>query len=219
MAELPLVLVLDGQFWSQSMPLFSALTDATSSGQLPPALYVFIDEINGALRSEEFSCNPLFWQAITQELLPLVGHYFPITNEANRTAVVGQSLGGLSAMYAGLNHPDRFGAVVCQSGSFWWPDFSLVKPPSEYSPLQTSEPLTQMSQLVHSGLGSNAKLSVFMEVGLGEDIMVDLSQDLYQQLKQQNHRLSFRTFDGGHERLCWRGGIIDGLSYVFNFES
>ncbi|MGZ2332987.1 enterochelin esterase [Vibrio alginolyticus] len=219
MAELPLVLVLDGQFWSQSMPLFSALTDATSSGQLPPALYVFIDEINLALRSEEFSCNPLFWQAITQELLPLVGHYFPITNEANRTAVVGQSLGGLSAMYAGLNHPDRFGAVVCQSGSFWWPDFSLVKPPSEYSPLQTSEPLTQMSQLVHSGLGSNVKLSVFMEVGLGEDIMVDLSQDLYQQLKQQNHRLSFRTFDGGHERLCWRGGIIDGLSYVFNFES
>jgi len=70
-------------------------------------------------------------------------------------------------MYAGLNHPDRFGAVVCQ--------------------------------LVHSGLGSNVKLSVFMEVGLGEDIMVDLSQDLYQQLKQQNHRLSFRTFDGGSE--------------------
>jgi len=72
---------------------------------------------------------------------------------------------------------------------------------------------------VHSGLGSTSQLKIYMEVGSGEDIMVDLSQDLFQQLSTQQHQIEYRVFDGGHERLCWRGGIIDGLAYVFQCKS
>ncbi|MEJ2766582.1 enterochelin esterase [Photobacterium sp. MCCC 1A19761] len=217
--DLPLVLILDGRFWAQSLPVFDALSQATQNGTLPEAIYVLIDEVNGHQRSEELSCNPTFWQAVMTELLPLVSDYFPVTQDPKQTAIVGQSLGGLAAMYAALNWPERFGAVVCQSGSFWWPDFSLVKPPSEYSPPQTSDLLSEMSRQVHGGLGANARLNLFLEVGSGEDIMIDLSRDMSNQLASQQHRIQFRVFDGGHERLCWRGGIIDGLSYVFSCES
>ncbi|WP_261603292.1 enterochelin esterase [Photobacterium sp. TY1-4] len=217
--DLPLVLILDGRFWSQSLPIYDALSQATQNGTLPEAIYVLIDEVNGHQRSEELSCNPTFWQAVMTELLPLVSDYFPVTQDPKQTAIVGQSLGGLAAMYAALHWPERFGAVVCQSGSFWWPDFSLVKPPSEYSPPHTSDLLSEMSRQVHGGLGANARLNLFLEVGSGEDIMIDLSRDMSNQLASQQHRIQFRVFDGGHERLCWRGGIIDGLSYVFSCES
>ncbi|UTV30741.1 enterochelin esterase [Photobacterium atrarenae] len=217
--HLPLVLILDGRFWSQSLPIYDALSQATQHGKLPEAIYVLVDEVNVRQRSEDLSCNPIFWQAVITELLPRVSDYFPVTQDPRQTAIVGQSLGGLAAMYAALHWPERFGAVVCQSGSFWWPDFSLVKLPSDYSPPYPSDLISDMSRQVHVGLGANVRLNLFLEVGSGEDIMIDLSRDMYNQLVSQQHRIQYRVFDGGHERLCWRGGIIDGLSYVFNRES
>ncbi|WP_070971612.1 enterochelin esterase [Vibrio sonorensis] len=214
-AEIPTVLILDGGFWCQEMPLFDALQKATDSGVLPASNYVFIDEVNLEQRKLDLGCSADFWQAISQELLPTLARQFKFSLEPAHTAVVGQSLGGLSAMYAVLNWPENFGAAVCQSGSFWWPDFSIVKPPSEYSPPKCKTLLSEMSKDLASGLGSNVSLNLFMEVGSGEDIMIDLSNDIAMQLsQQQNHNLQYRIFDGGHDRLCWRGGIIDGLSHV-----
>ncbi len=43
------------------------------------------------------------------------------SDRADRTVVAGQSFGGLSALYAGLHWPERFGCVLSQSGSYWWP--------------------------------------------------------------------------------------------------
>lgn len=37
-----------------------------------------------------------------------------------------QSYGGLAALYAGLHWPERFGHVLSQSGSFWWPTVQFV---------------------------------------------------------------------------------------------
>ncbi len=212
---LPLVLILDGFFWSTSMPIFDALSKATEDGVIPEAVYVLIDEVNGQLRNDELACNERFWQAIQSELLPIIHQEFTISPMAKDTVVVGQSLGGLAAMYAALNWPDVFGAAVCQSGSFWWPDFSLIKPPSEYIAPDNPNLLSEMSHLVDRGLGEDSQLKLFIEVGSGEDIMIDLSQDMYRQLSKQNHEIYYRVFDGGHERLCWRGGIIDGLNYIF----
>ena len=59
--------------------------------------------------------------AVQQELLPLVKAIAPFSDRADRTVVAGQSFGGLSALYAGLHWPERFGCVLSQSGSYWWP--------------------------------------------------------------------------------------------------
>ena len=48
------------------------------------------------------------------------------SERADRTVVAGQSYGGLAAMYAGLHWPARFGRILSQSGSFWWPNVRLV---------------------------------------------------------------------------------------------
>ncbi|SJN59339.1 Enterochelin esterase [Vibrio ruber DSM 16370] len=213
---LPVVLLLDGRFWSESLPIYDALSCATQEGVLPPAVYVLIDEVDGRRRHDDLSCNATFWQAIMQELFPVIAHYFTLSNDPQQTVVAGQSLGGLAAMFAALNWPERFGSVVCQSGSFWWPDFSIVKPPGDYVAPESLHLLSEMSRQVHDGLGRRAGLNIFMEVGSGEDIMIDLSQDMYCQLASQQHNIQYRVFEGGHERLCWRGGIIDGLSYIFS---
>ena len=64
----PLAILLDGQFWAESMPVWPALTALTNTQKLPPAVYLLIDVIDNTHRSQELPCNPDFWQAIQHEL-------------------------------------------------------------------------------------------------------------------------------------------------------
>jgi enterochelin esterase family protein len=70
-AERPLAILLDGQFWAESMPVWPALAALTAQGLLPPAVYLLIDVIDNH-RSQELPCNSDFWLAVQQELLPHV---------------------------------------------------------------------------------------------------------------------------------------------------
>lgn len=212
--KVPLVVILDGSFWTHSLPIFSALESATMNTLIPPAVYLFIDEINGQYRYDDMGCNPEFWFALQNNLLPQVESHFSLSKDPKHRVVTGQSLGGLAAMYAGLNWPDSFASVLSQSGSFWWPDSSNLKTATQYQDSDVNQPLGELSRLVADGLGEHRPLNIFMEVGSQEDIMIDLSKDLYRQLEKQDHTLAFRVYGGGHERLCWRGGLIDGLSHL-----
>ncbi len=212
--KVPLVIILDGSFWTHSLPIFSALESATFKAQIPPAVYLFIDEINGQYRFDDMGCNSEFWLALQNNLLPQVEKQFALSKDPKQRVVTGQSLGGLAAMYAGLNWPNNFASILSQSGSFWWPDNTLLKTASEYQSSDLNQPLGELSRLVADGLGEHTQLNIFMEVGSQEDIMIDLNKDLYRQLEKQEHRLAFRLYEGGHERLCWRGGLIDGLAFL-----
>lgn len=119
-ADRPLAVLLDGQFWAESMPVFAPLAGLTREGRLPPAVYVLIDVIDNQHRGVELPCNRDFWLAVQEELLPLVQAVAPFSDRADRTVVAGQSFGGLAAMYAALHWPQRFGCVLSQSGSYWY---------------------------------------------------------------------------------------------------
>ncbi|WP_116397535.1 enterochelin esterase, partial [Klebsiella quasipneumoniae] len=117
----PLAILLDGQFWAESMPVWSPLAALTREGRLPPAVYLLIDAIDNQRRGVELPCHRDFWLAVQEELLPLVRGHAPFSDRPDRTVVAGQSFGGLAAMFAALNWPQRFGCVLSQSGSYWWP--------------------------------------------------------------------------------------------------
>ena len=51
--ERPLAVLLDGQFWAESMPVWPALASLTREGKLSPAVYVLIDVIDMAHRNRE----------------------------------------------------------------------------------------------------------------------------------------------------------------------
>lgn len=206
----PLVLLLDGQIWAQRLPVYNALHYATEQRQLPPALYVLIDAIDAQQRDQDLACNPHFWQALQDELLPQLQAFIPHSQQPQRRVLVGQSFGGLAAMYAALHWPQRFGCVLTQSGSFWWPYVELLN----QSPHRVTRQGWLTEQLAQQHLSSTATLRIFQEVGSREDVMVTLNRGLAQQLQQAGHTLHYREFNGGHDYLCWRGGLIDGLAWL-----
>lgn len=209
-AERPLVILLDGQYWAQHQPVFGVLDSQTAAGQLPASVYVLIDIIDQPHRAAELPCHQDFWLAIQAELLPQIAQLQPFTEQASHTLVAGQSFGGLAALYAGLNWPQRFGCVLSQSGSFWWPDIDHVKARVAGNAAHQG----WLTEQVYQGLGAGQSLNIFMEAGRREDVIYQVNEVMSEALRQTGHRLHYRVHGGGHDVLCWRGGLIDGLHYL-----
>lgn len=196
--ERPLAVLLDGQFWAESMPVWPALTSLTDEGKLPPAVYVLIDAIDTEHRSRELPCNPEFWLAVQEELLLRVKTLAPFSDRAERTVVAGQSFGGLSSLYAGLNWPQRFGCVLSQSGSYWWPHRGAQRDGLLIEQLKAGEKTAR-------------GLRIVLEAGRNEPLIFRANQALYAELQHTQQPVIWRQVDGGHDALCWRGGLTQGL--------
>lgn len=195
--ERPLAVLLDGQFWAESMPVWSPLTALTNAGKLPPAVYVLIDVIDMAHRNHELPCNPDFWRAVQEELLPRVNSRTSFSDRADRTVVAGQSFGGLSSLYAGLNWPERFGCVLSQSGSYWWPH-------------RGGQQDGLLIEQLKAGDLTARGLRIVLEAGRNEPLIFRANQAIYAELHPQQPVI-WRQVDGGHDALCWRGGLTQGL--------
>lgn len=192
-----LAVLLDGQFWAESMPVWPALASLTREGKLPPAVYVLIDAIDTEHRSRELPCNPDFWLAVQEELLPLVKTTASFSDRADRTIVAGQSFGGLSSLYAGLNWPQRFGCILSQSGSYWWPHRGAQQDGLLIEQLKAGEKTAR-------------GLRIVLEAGRNEPLIFRANQAIFAELHAQQP-IFWRQVDGGHDALCWRGGLTQGL--------
>ncbi|CAK9883705.1 MAG: Enterochelin esterase [Candidatus Erwinia impunctatus] len=204
----PLVIILDGEFWLTGMPIMPVLYDLTAQGQLPEAVYVFIDSVNNSLRSAELPCNEAFWMSVKEELLPQLRSKIAFSQQATKTVLVGQSFGGLSALYAALRWPERFACVLSQSASLWWPERDV----SQNSKQRAIAELLLQSQTAHY------PLSVALDAGRYENIILQSHRQLMPVLDSRIDTLRYREVEGGHDALCWRGGIISGLKWLWSSE-
>ncbi|MCI4117101.1 enterochelin esterase [Dickeya dianthicola] len=211
-AQRPLCLVLDGQRWAEDTPLFSALEAETLAGHLPSAVWLFIDAIDGETRCRELPCDAVFWQAVQQELLPLAARLTPFSDDPDRTVVAGQSYGGLAALYAGLHWPQRFGRVLTQSGSFWWPNLQFI---TDFELHDTLEPGVLVTELRQGGRTASP-LVIFQEAGRREADIAFVNQQMHEALIAAGHQVHQRVYAGGHDTLCWRGGLIDGFRWLLS---
>ena len=112
--------------------------------------------------------------------------------------VAGQSFGGLSALYAALHWPQRFGCVLSQSGSCWWPT-------------RDGQQDGLLIEQLKRGEVSAQGLRIVLEAGVREPIIFRANQALYAQLQHTQQTVFWRQVDGGHDALCWRGGLTAGL--------
>ncbi|KOC91318.1 hypothetical protein NG42_05575 [Winslowiella iniecta] len=203
-ASRPLAILLDGQFWAQTMPVGGPLQAMTDAGELPEAVYLLIDSINPQQRSVELPCHADFWLAVQEELLPQLAGWAAHDSDPTRTVVAGQSFGGLSAVYAVLNWPRRFGCALSLSGSFWWPQRDLA------------EKSGWLSEQIAQASGSGSSMRFLLEAGKREPLIITVNDRLSQQLDAAGHDVEYHQIDGGHDALWWRSGLTDGLQQLWS---
>ena len=120
-------------------------------------------------------------------------------------------LGGLAATYAAYRHPEVFGNVLCQSGSFWWaPDHSGAIPEGV-----TTETGGMAKQFIAS---PKLPLSFYIDAGAFEfdsngtgGGILETSRNMRDVLLAKGYEVHYQQFVGGHDYLSWRGTFADGL--------
>ncbi|GAA1469176.1 enterochelin esterase domain-containing protein [Microbacterium thalassium] len=193
------LVLLDGDRWLDDDP---GLLDAwAAAGVVPPTATLVLG--HGALeaRVADLTCNPGLIADIVELIDAAPGVLgAPVAATADRTTIAGQSLGGLTALYAQCLEPGRFGASVCQSGSFWWPN------------PQGGEPAEWLSRTIDESATRLGR--VHLEVGTNEWVLLDPTRRLRDVLAGRCDHLAYVEFDGGHDPACWAAGLPHALHRV-----
>lgn len=210
----PLIILLDGQRWGASSGTLSVLHYLTDIGKISPAHYLMISSINGETRWQELGCYHPFWESVMSELLPRVEKMIATSGQGiSEYLIAGQSLGGLSALYAAVNFPDIFSKIISLSGSFWWPDKSLMMD-AKNGQVTDFVPKHSMAEQISSDKVSASHLHIYQSVGTGEEDMCGYNEATFHAIQQKGGTVKFEKVCGGHDWLSWRSGIVNGLMYL-----
>lgn len=116
--ERPLAVLLDSRYGRKVCPYGGAdFADPSSATSLRRVL---IDAIDTTHRAHELPCNADFWLAVQQELLPLVKAIAAQRSCRSHRGCRAEFWWAFRAVCR-LHWPERFGCVLSQSGSYWWP--------------------------------------------------------------------------------------------------
>ncbi|WP_069868462.1 alpha/beta hydrolase-fold protein [Streptomyces malaysiensis] len=200
----PVVLLLDGDDWLYLHPAMTAFDSAVASGGMPPVTLVFLPSKD---RAAEFGCRPELWEGIRDELLPLVADT-GVPADLDRLVVAGQSLGGLSAMYAALEFPGLVSRVACQSASFWWtPDaMDLADPLGGPAGGTIAARLRERPDL--SGL------RIAFDVGEHETRMLPHCEPVETLTEQAGATVRVSRSASDHDRAGWRHALLRDVAWA-----
>lgn len=177
------------------------LDNLAAEGKIPPTVAVFVGNVN---RNKELPCNDAFADFLAKELVPQIRADYRVTDKPEETIVAGSSYGGLASAFAAFRHPEVFGRVLSQSGSYWW-----TKPGDEEHEWLTRQFVT------------SPKLPVrfYLDVGLWEGgvdkphapTQVAANRHLRDVLRAKGYDVTYAEFSGNHDYFYWRGTFADGL--------
>jgi enterochelin esterase-like enzyme len=199
--EAPALLVLCDGEGHLELGVTDVLDNLIADRRIPPLVCILLHHPD---RNLELPCNDEFVEELANGLLPLVRRELRLPDNPARTVIGGWSYGGLAAAFAGLRHPEVFGNVLSQSGSFWW------------APEGAEEHEWLSSQFA---LSPHRELRVYLNVGLLEGgpspknspSQLVANRHLRDVLRARGYEVTYRELNGGHDYIGWPAGLADGL--------
>ena len=210
-APYALMVVFDEGAYLNAVPTPVILDNLIAAGKIAPLVAVLIANPNQEARNRELPPNPAFADFLANELIPWVRARYTVTTDPRQTVVAGSSYGGIAATYAGLRHPEIFGNVLCQSGSFWWAPDHGAGP--------NADAMTETGWLAKEYIKSpKLPLRFWMDAGVFEvdtngagGAILEPSRHMRDVLLAKGYEVHYRQFASGHDYLNWRGTLADGL--------
>jgi enterochelin esterase-like enzyme len=207
-----LLVVFDGDTYIDVVPTPTTLDNLISERRVAPTVALIVGNVKG-MRGTELPCNPTFAEFLNSELIPWLRRSYNVTRDPQRVTIGGSSYGGLAATCAAYRHPETFGNVLSQSGSYWWtpppdpskPDtFAPGADPSYVAKLFVNSPKLPIRFYLDAG---SLELD---KTGEGGSILVP-NRHLRDVLRAKGYEVFYQEFQGAHDYQSWRGTIADGL--------
>jgi enterochelin esterase-like enzyme len=198
---LPLILQFDGESYITDVAAPAMLDNMIAQKAIPPVIVAFLH--SQGTRNDDLPPNEKFQQFIGSELVPWIRERYRISKDPKLNVVAGSSFGGLAAAYTAFVHPEIFGNVLSQSGSFWWsPTY-----------LQDVSPSPNAGWMVKQFAESAPKpLRFYMSVGSWESAgMLSGNRILRSVLVGKGNEVTYSEVVSGHNYANFQQSFPDGL--------
>lgn len=224
----PVIYANDGQDM-EAVDLRGTLDSLQRTGRMAPVILV---AIHATERVQDYGTAYIpnaqglgaradrYGQFVLTELMTLVETRYRVRTGPAETAIMGWSLGGLSAFDLAWRHPERFGAVGVFSGAFWWR--------TDDSSIETRQASRIMHRRIRDTPG-HPPLRMWFETGRqdeqadrDQDGVIDAIQDteeLVATLEQKGYRRGLDvvhlTIEGRHDLPTWKRILPEWLVWAF----
>lgn len=221
------LLLFDGIVFEEMAKVSSTLDNLITDEKIPPIVAIMIQnfmDTSLARRAGELPPNPKFLEYIIKELLPWGHANFNITSNSSQSVIAGASYGGIASTFIAFKHPEIFGNVLSMSGGFfWYPGAEIwqkrIEELENYDHWWSKEDEKEGEWLARQFAQSQRlDLKFYLDVGVLEDTdpnnLLIYNRHFRTVLQAMGYPFSYVEFLGGHDFVCWRGTIADGLIYL-----
>ena len=166
-----------------------------------------------------------YMRFVLEEVLPAVQRRYQVQFQADQSAILGASLGGLSAFDLAWRHPRVFGVCGVFSGSFWWRSDS-----SSLAARQTSRIAHRLVRETRKIDPARAALRFWLQAGSDDESedrdgngVIDAIQDSTELIDElaakgwsRGRNVVYREVPGGrHEPGTWSGVFGEFARFAF----
>ncbi|MDQ3801662.1 MAG: glycoside hydrolase family 15 protein [Acidobacteriota bacterium] len=162
------------------------------AGKIKPFIMVFIDPRD---RIKEYWANDAWADFVAGELVPEIDKRYRTIRNRDGRALLGASLGGITSIWIGLRHPDKFARIGGQSSSFWVDNERVVKELAKLDPAKT-------------------KFKFYFDDGVFEG--VEDSRRVNVMLRAKGYPVVYRESVTGHTWTSWRDRLADAFIGLLN---
>lgn len=166
----------------------------------------------------DMAYGPDYFGYVSEELIPLISHYFHLPTDREHLYIGGLSMGGYGTIRCALTHPERYkGAMSFSARVYMDRKVASVTAGRQYCELQGILGLERevtgvhdTHALVKSAAGAEKKPQFYVACGT-EDALYPESVDFSGELKDNGFSVAYEEWAGAHSWTFWREALPRGL--------
>lgn len=191
----PLLFVLDGSDYLKRAHLAKIVDNLIAQKRIRPLALALVDN-GGPARMVEYMCSEATLGLLLTQVLPLAQAELNLLPPNSGTyGIMGASMGGLMALYAGLRYPGIFRQVLSQSGAFKFDQYEAY--PFELVRANPTHPLR-----------------IWMDAGIYEWLL-PANEEMHALLRERNYRVTYHQYSAGHNYPAWANDLWRGLETLY----
>jgi enterochelin esterase family protein len=203
--EFPLLVLHDGSDYLHHAAAATVLDNLIHRGLVPEFVVAFCDPQD---RLTEYADDERHATFIAEELVPYLEAHLPLIGSRDARCLGGASFGAVATLSTAVRHPDTFGKLLLQSGSFAGASDACVEPPGDL--WDSVYHFVQRYRAAPTAVADK----VFMSCGVLEP-MISENRAMRPILKSAGMQVVMGEALDGHTWGCWRDLLGVGLPWLF----
>lgn len=200
----PLLIVHDGDDYVRFSHLKQILDNLIHRLEIPPMLVALTQSPD---RMNEYAASEKHARFLAEELVPLLESRYPLVSTPAARGLMGASFGAVASLATAWYHPDTFGQLLLQSGSFAFTDIG------EFEGGPVFEPVVDFVNDFRKAPGKPAE-RLFVSCGSYEP-MIYYNRSMIPLLQATGMEVRYVESRDGHNWDSWRDRLREGLSWLF----